>query len=119
MNTSKPSIHLRAVEPEDLDLLYKIENDVKLWKSDATVVDEVVFRHYLAQESMKDDFRALDEEISTEDYVIAFKKENVELYSHIPKTSASIESIKDLYSEATNSESSIEIVVLSVLPIAK
>lgn len=46
-------------------------------------------------------------------------KENVELYSHIPKTSASIESIKDLYSEATNSESSIEIVVLSVLPIAK
>ena len=38
MNTSKPSIHLRAVEPEDLDLLYKIENDVKLWNVGATNV---------------------------------------------------------------------------------
>ncbi len=26
-----PRIHLRAIEPEDLDLLYRIENDVKLW----------------------------------------------------------------------------------------
>jgi len=26
-----PQIHLRAIEPEDLDLLYRIENDVKLW----------------------------------------------------------------------------------------
>ena len=29
MNT--PEIHLRAMEPEDLDLLYSIENDKKLW----------------------------------------------------------------------------------------
>ena len=38
MNTSKPSIHLRAIEPEDLDLLYRIENDVKLWNVGATNV---------------------------------------------------------------------------------
>jgi diamine N-acetyltransferase len=31
MNSSNPTIHLRAIEPEDLDLLYRIENDVKLW----------------------------------------------------------------------------------------
>jgi len=32
MKTSEnPKIHLRAIEPEDLDLLYRIENDVKLW----------------------------------------------------------------------------------------
>ncbi len=32
MKTSElPLIHLRAIEPEDLDLLYRIENDVKLW----------------------------------------------------------------------------------------
>ena len=37
MNTSKPSIHLRAIEPEDLDLLYRIENDVKLWNVGATI----------------------------------------------------------------------------------
>ncbi|MBQ8948333.1 MAG: GNAT family N-acetyltransferase [Prevotella sp.] len=29
MNT--PHVHFRAIEPEDLDLLYRIENDVKLW----------------------------------------------------------------------------------------
>lgn len=67
----------------ELDSMVDCLNDVKLWKSDATVVDEVVFRHYLAQESMKDDFRALGEEISTEDYVIAFKKGNVELKNQV------------------------------------
>lgn len=38
MNSSKPSIHLRAIEPEDLDLLYRIENDVKLWNVGTTNV---------------------------------------------------------------------------------
>ena len=34
MNT----IHLRAIEPEDLDLLYRIENDVNLWNVGITNV---------------------------------------------------------------------------------
>ena len=38
MNTSNPSIHLRAIEPEDLDLLYRIENDIKLWNVGVTNV---------------------------------------------------------------------------------
>ena len=29
--TQNPKIHLRALEPEDLELLYRIENDVELW----------------------------------------------------------------------------------------
>ncbi|MBP5799907.1 MAG: GNAT family N-acetyltransferase [Prevotella sp.] len=29
--TQNPKVHLRALEPEDLELLYRIENDVKLW----------------------------------------------------------------------------------------
>ena len=33
-----PEIRLRALEPEDLDLLYKIENDMKLWNVGATTV---------------------------------------------------------------------------------
>ena len=33
-----PSVHLRAIEPEDLDLLYRIENDIKLWNIGATNV---------------------------------------------------------------------------------
>jgi diamine N-acetyltransferase len=31
MNKNMPTVKLRAIEPEDLDLLYRIENDVKLW----------------------------------------------------------------------------------------
>jgi len=31
MNKIGPEVKLRAIEPEDLDLLYRIENDVKLW----------------------------------------------------------------------------------------
>ena len=33
-----PEIRLRAMEPEDLDLLYRIENDMKLWNVGATNV---------------------------------------------------------------------------------
>ncbi|MBQ9357407.1 MAG: GNAT family N-acetyltransferase [Prevotella sp.] len=36
MNT--PAIHLRAIEPEDLDLLYRIENDTALWNQGITNV---------------------------------------------------------------------------------
>lgn len=36
--TTTPSIHLRAIEPEDLDLLYRIENDIKLWNVSTTNV---------------------------------------------------------------------------------
>lgn len=31
MNSSSPKVKLRAIEPEDLDLLYRIENDRELW----------------------------------------------------------------------------------------
>lgn len=30
-STSLPKVNLRAMEPEDLDVLYKIENDTSLW----------------------------------------------------------------------------------------
>jgi diamine N-acetyltransferase len=33
-----PLVHLRAIEPEDLDLLYLIENDRRLWNVGATNV---------------------------------------------------------------------------------
>ena len=33
-----PDIRLRAIEPEDLDLLYQIENDRSLWNVGATNV---------------------------------------------------------------------------------
>ena len=38
MTTNYPYVHLRAIEPEDLDLLYRVENDVKLWNVGITNV---------------------------------------------------------------------------------
>lgn len=43
-------IRLRAIEPEDLELLYKIENDVSLWNVGATNVpySRYTLRDYIA-----------------------------------------------------------------------
>lgn len=38
MNKTNSDIRLRAIEPEDLDLLYRIENDMKLWNVGASNV---------------------------------------------------------------------------------
>ncbi len=38
MNTKMMNIRLRAIEPEDLDLLYGIENDTRLWNVGTTNV---------------------------------------------------------------------------------
>ncbi len=38
MNHDTPDIRLRAMEPEDLDTLYRIENDRRLWNTGATNV---------------------------------------------------------------------------------
>ena len=39
-----PTVNLRALEPEDLDLLYRIENDDELW---AVGVTNVPYSRYL------------------------------------------------------------------------
>lgn len=46
----KASVHLRAAEPEDLDILYKIENDVSLWNIGDTNVpySRYVLHDYIA-----------------------------------------------------------------------
>jgi len=38
MTDTLPYVHLRAIEPEDLDNLYAIENDTSLWNVGATSV---------------------------------------------------------------------------------
>lgn len=38
MTSNLPTVSLRALEPEDLDILYKIENDYDLWSVGATNV---------------------------------------------------------------------------------
>lgn len=48
-----PEIRLRAMEPEDLDLLYDIENDTKLWDVGVTNVpySRFVLHDYIARSS--------------------------------------------------------------------
>lgn len=47
---AKPIVKLRAIEPEDLDLLYEIENNQKLWDVGCTNVpySRYVLRDYIA-----------------------------------------------------------------------
>lgn len=51
--TSCPTVRLRAMEPEDLELLYSIENDRKLWNVGATNVpySRYALRNYIASSS--------------------------------------------------------------------
>ena len=67
----------------DLEDMVSCLNEVNIGTSDATIVDESVARYYLNQNSLQDKFRILDDEISTEDYVIAVKKGNEDLKNKI------------------------------------
>lgn len=48
-----PTIHIRAMEPEDLDTLYRIENDQQLWGVSATNVpySRYTLHDYIANSS--------------------------------------------------------------------
>lgn len=49
--TPSPDIRLRALEPEDLDLLYEVENDARFWQFGSTTVpySRYALRYYLEQ----------------------------------------------------------------------
>ena len=69
----------------ELDNMVDCLNEVRLGKSEATVVDEVVVRYYFTKNSLQNDFKILDQELETEDYVIAVRKDNLELKDKIEK----------------------------------
>jgi len=49
---SLPSVRLRALEPEDLELLYKIENDTAMWEvtDDPMPYSRYALRRYIAEQ---------------------------------------------------------------------
>lgn len=53
MSNNEPMVKLRAIEPEDLDLLYRIENDMKLWNVGASNVpySRYTLHDYIANSS--------------------------------------------------------------------
>lgn len=74
----------------ELENMVNCLNEVETFKSDATVVDEVVARYYLDEKGLSESFKILNQEISTEDYVIAVKSENTELKNEIEKQLSSL-----------------------------
>lgn len=52
-NPNEPFVRLRAMEPEDLDMLYSVENDVAHWEVGATNVpySRYVLHDYVAKSS--------------------------------------------------------------------
>jgi polar amino acid transport system substrate-binding protein len=66
----------------ELENMVNCLNEVETGKSDATIVDEVVAKYYLNKLG-EDKFKILDQELSSEFYVIAVKKENYKLKEFI------------------------------------
>jgi len=58
MTASLPDIRLRAMEPEDLDFLYEIENDKDVWDVGATNVPYSRYTLYEYMSSSKNDIYA-------------------------------------------------------------
>lgn len=85
MSLKNSDVGKNAKTITELESMIDCLNEVKLGKSEATVVDEVVIRYYFTKNSLQNDFKILDEEIETEDYVIAVKKGNLELKDKIEK----------------------------------
>ncbi|GHV29816.1 hypothetical protein FACS189481_3170 [Clostridia bacterium] len=69
----------------ELENMVNCLNEVEIFKSDATVVDEIVAKYYLNDKGLSSKFKILNEEISTEDYVVAVKKGNFELKNEIER----------------------------------
>ena len=66
----------------ELENMVNCLNEVETGKSDATVVDEIVAKYYLNKLG-ESKFKILDQELSSEFYVIAVKKGNFELKNFI------------------------------------
>lgn len=66
----------------ELENMVNCLNEVETGKSDATIVDEVVAKYYLNKLG-ENKFKILDQELSSEFYVIAVKKENYKLKEFI------------------------------------
>ncbi|BED92950.1 MAG: polar amino acid transport system substrate-binding protein [Candidatus Paraimprobicoccus trichonymphae] len=76
-------INKKIKEIIELENMVNCLNEVETYKSDATVVDEIVAKFYLNKKGLSEKFKILNQEISTEDYVIAVKKGNFELMDEI------------------------------------
>lgn len=58
-------------------------SDLKIGRTDAVVIDEVVARYYMSKE--KDTFKTLDESLAPEEYGVGVKKGNEKLLNELQK----------------------------------
>ena len=66
-----------------LETMLTCLKEVQLGKSDAAVVDEIMARYYINQNSLQSEFKILDEELDVENNVVAVKKGNESLKDEI------------------------------------
>lgn len=67
----------------ELENMVNCLNEVRLSKSDATLVDKVTARYYLSKNNIESEFKILNPPLSTENYVVAVKKGNEALKNQI------------------------------------
>lgn len=75
---SKHKICSKLKQTIELETIINCLNEVETKKSDAAVVDEVVAKYFLKKLN-KNEFKVLDEELSSEFYVVAVKNKNEKL----------------------------------------
>ena len=81
---SKHKICSKLKQTIELETIINCLNEIETKKSDAAVVDEVVAKYFLKKLN-KNEFKVLDEELSSEFYVVAVKNKNEKLKNLIEK----------------------------------
>ena len=78
-------ISLRALEPEDLDILYKWENDSRLWQNGSTLIpySKFALRDYL-ENSLQDIFQSRQLRLMAEDKASGKPVGTVDLFDYDP-----------------------------------
>lgn len=88
---------IKDKQPVLYDTYDKVFRDLEAKRVDAIVVDEILARYYISKKDSSK-YKILNENFGTEDYVVAFSKDNTELKDKVNKT------LKDIKKDSTFDE---------------
>lgn len=80
---------IKNKQPILYDTYDKAFRDLEAKRVDAIVVDEILARYYISKKD-SNKYKILEENFGTEDYVVAFAKDNIELRNKVNETLADI-----------------------------
>lgn len=76
---------IKNKQPILYDTYDKAFRDLEAKRVDAIVVDEILARYYISKKD-SNKYKILEESLGTEDYVVAFAKDNIELRNKVNET---------------------------------